>query len=67
VCDHLQRHIEQLPVQDRKSRAILEQMKVDEARHATVALRGGGVKLPVPVRVAMKLVSKVMTRTAYWV
>lgn len=67
VCDHLDRHIVQLPVQDRKSRAILEQMKVDEARHATVALRGGGAKLPGPVRWGMKLVSKVMTRTVYWV
>jgi len=52
---------------DRKSRAILEQMKDDEGRHATTALKAGGVPLPGPVKTLMALMSKVMTRTAYWI
>lgn len=64
---HLARHLERLPAQDAKSRAIVEQMKQDEARHATTALEHGGVSLPDPIKQLMKLSSKVMTKTAYWV
>ncbi len=64
---HLARHLERLPVQDAKSRAIVEQMKQDEARHATTALEHGGAELPLPVKLGMKLSSKLMTKTAYWV
>ena len=67
VIRHLDEHIEQLPPQDKKSRAVLEQMKEDEAHHATVALEGGGAELPPPVKGLMKLMSKVMTRGAYYV
>jgi len=56
-----------LPPQDGKSRAILTQMRVDEAQHADVAHEHGAANLPLPVRVAMKLSSRVMTGTAYWV
>jgi ubiquinone biosynthesis monooxygenase Coq7 len=42
-------------------------MKEDEAKHATTALEHGGAELPRPVRLAMKLSARVMTRTAYWV
>ncbi len=66
VCAHLESHLQQIPADDRKSRAILEQMKEDEMRHATTALEGGGAKLPKPIRLAMKLTSKLMTRSVYW-
>ncbi|MCC8986626.1 MAG: 2-polyprenyl-3-methyl-6-methoxy-1,4-benzoquinone monooxygenase [Candidatus Contendobacter sp.] len=67
VVDHLDSHLRRLPVDDQHTRAILEQMKDDEARHATQALAAGGRRLPLPIRWLMKGVSKVMTRTAYWV
>lgn len=66
VGAHLQGHLDRLPAEDRKTRAILEQMKIDEARHATSALGHGGAELPEPARRAMRLASRVMTRTAYW-
>jgi len=67
VVKHLEEHLEQLPEHDDKSRAILEQMKEDEGRHATVALEAGGTELPYPVRKFMELTSKIMTRTAFWI
>lgn len=67
VVRHLDRHLDRISVQDARSRAILEQMKQDEARHATVALESGGIELPSPVKALMGIVSKVMTRTAYWI
>lgn len=67
VCAHLDDHLGQIPLHDRKSRAILEQMKEDEARHATTALEGGGVELPGPIKLGMKVTAKVMTKSVYWV
>ncbi len=67
VGEHLGGHLKRLPDQDAKSRAIVTQMQIDEASHATMAMSQGGVELPAPVKVAMKMGSKVMTRTAYWV
>lgn len=64
---HLASHLERLPNSDEKSRAIVTQMKIDEASHATMALSYGGAELPLPVKFTMKLGSKVMTQTAYWV
>lgn len=64
---HLASHLERLPNRDEKSRAIVTQMKIDEASHATMALSYGGAELPLPVKFTMKLGSKVMTQTAYWV
>ena len=66
VGSHLVGHLQRLPDQDAKSRAILEQMAEDEAHHATVALEGGGSELPYPVKQAMTAMSRVMTRTVYW-
>ena len=67
VVRHLDEHLQKIPPEDEKSRAVLEQMKADEAHHATVALEAGGAKLPLPVRkVMMPLMSKVMTKAAYW-
>lgn len=65
VMSHLDNHIKSLPANDDKSRTILQQMHQDEAEHATSAEKKGGVKLPLPVRLLMKLQSKVMTTTAY--
>jgi ubiquinone biosynthesis monooxygenase Coq7 len=63
---HLEDHLARLPAKDGKSRAILEQMKTDEARHGAAAKAAGGVELPGPVKQLMRLTSQVMTRTAYW-
>lgn len=67
VVEHLTGHLVRLPAADEKSRAILEQMRDDEGRHATVAIESGGAPLPEPVRQGMRCASKIMTRTAYWV
>ena len=64
---HLAGHLQRLPNTDEKSRAIVEQMKMDEASHATMALSHGGAELPLAVKMAMKMGSKVMTSTAFWV
>jgi len=65
VVRHLESHLGRLPVDDRKSRAIVEQMRDDEARHATTALRHGGAELPAPVKAAMQVSSKVMTGSTF--
>ncbi|MGC2459194.1 MAG: 2-polyprenyl-3-methyl-6-methoxy-1,4-benzoquinone monooxygenase [Gallionellaceae bacterium] len=67
VGGHLQSHLARLPQQDAKSRAVVQQMYADETRHADMAAQLGGAELPLPVKLAMKASSKVMTRTAYWV
>jgi len=67
VGEHLQSHLDRLPPQDEKSRAIVVQMYADEIGHAEMASSLGGAELPQPVQLAMKLNSKVMTNTAYWV
>jgi ubiquinone biosynthesis monooxygenase Coq7 len=64
---HLDGHLALLPDHDAKSRAILDQMREDEVRHAATAIRLGAKELPAVVKGAMKLSSKVMTRTAYFV
>ena len=67
VEGHLESHQASLPVQDGKSREVLEQMKIDESRHAATARRYGARELPLPVKWAMKLSSKVMTKLSYLV
>ncbi len=67
VEGHLEGHLDRLPPQDAKSRAIIDQMKADEARHARAALEHGAAELPEPVRSVMKLGSRAMTRTAFWI
>ena len=65
VCQHLDEHLGQLPAGDQKSRAILQQMRRDEAEHATSALEAGGLRFPAPVKFGMTLLSKVMTKSTY--
>ena len=65
VEGHLDGHLEQLPVQDEKSRAIVAQMKEDEARHADTALANGAAELPEPVKQAMRISSRLMTVSTY--
>jgi ubiquinone biosynthesis monooxygenase Coq7 len=67
VVKHLDGHLQRLPEHDEKTRAILQQMKTDEGKHATSAIKSGGAELPAPVKKAMRLASKVMTKTAYWI
>ncbi|MDP1896853.1 MAG: demethoxyubiquinone hydroxylase family protein, partial [Sulfurimicrobium sp.] len=67
VEKHLDSHLGRLPQQDERSRAILEQMKSDEIQHANTALEHGGAELPPPVKAAMQMSSKIMTKTTYWV
>lgn len=65
VCEHLDRHLQALPAEDGRSRAILKQMRSDEARHGQTALAIGGVEFPKPAKQAMTLLSRLMTETAY--
>lgn len=65
VCKHLQKHLEELPTQDEKSRVVVAQMLQDEARHAEMALSAGGYNFPAPVKGLMTLISKAMTETSY--
>jgi ubiquinone biosynthesis monooxygenase Coq7 len=62
---HLQGHLQRLPENDLRSRAIVEEMKADEARHADEARSKGASPMPLPVIGAMRLMSKVMTTLAY--
>jgi ubiquinone biosynthesis monooxygenase Coq7 len=65
VEQHLAGHLDRLPEHDRRSRAIVDRMKLDEARHADAALAAGGVALPAPIRWLMRGAAKVMTTTAH--
>lgn len=57
---HLESHLERLPEADRRSRAIVEQMKIDEARHAELAEQAGATRLPRPVQGAMAAAASLM-------
>jgi ubiquinone biosynthesis monooxygenase Coq7 len=65
VENHLQSHLETLPQEDLRSRAIVDQMRIDEIEHGQAALHAGGVVLPDPVQKVMQAMSKVMTTAAY--
>ncbi|WP_298932901.1 2-polyprenyl-3-methyl-6-methoxy-1,4-benzoquinone monooxygenase [uncultured Ramlibacter sp.] len=64
---HLQSHLERLPAADHASRAIVAQMKDDEAAHARQAQDAGAIELPAPVRSLMRSAAKVMTTTAHYI
>ncbi|MCB1691361.1 MAG: 2-polyprenyl-3-methyl-6-methoxy-1,4-benzoquinone monooxygenase [Pseudomonadales bacterium] len=67
VCRHLDDHLERLPEGDDRSRSILSKMRDDEARHESNALEAGGARFPAPVKAVMRGVSKLMTRSTYWI
>lgn len=65
VCDHLSRHLEQLPGEDARSRAIVLQMRSEEEQHGENAVAAGAAALPGPLQQLMQLTSRIMTNTAY--
>jgi 3-demethoxyubiquinol 3-hydroxylase len=65
VEEHLSGHLDALPEEDRRTRAVVEAMRADEAKHRATAIEMGAAELPDPVRRAMRLASKVMTTVAY--
>jgi ubiquinone biosynthesis monooxygenase Coq7 len=65
VETHLEGHLERVPDRDQRTRAVIQQMKRDEAGHAETAAALGASELPLPVRLAMRLAAKVMTTTTY--
>jgi ubiquinone biosynthesis monooxygenase Coq7 len=67
VEQHLASHLDRLPVDDARSRAILEQMRKDEKAHGELARKSGGAALPVPVQKLMQATARVMTTTARWI
>lgn len=67
VEKHLEGHLQRLPPEDSRSRAVVDQMRADENRHGSTGRELGGRELPLPVKVAMRLASRVMTRAAYYV
>ena len=67
VEQHLVGHLESLPPHDGKSRAIVDQMRIDEIAHAEAAQALGATDTPLPIKVAMKAMSKLMTGTTYYI
>ena len=65
VENHLESHLKKLPEEDHRSRAIVDQMRMDEIDHGQAALHAGGIALPEPIQKIMQAMSKVMTATAY--
>jgi len=65
VEEHLTGHLAALPSADRRTRAVVEAMRADEARHRASAIELGAAELPEPAKRAMRLASKVMTTVAY--
>jgi len=65
VCAHLDSHLEELPDNDDKSRAIVTQMRDEEEEHGENAIEAGAAELPAPLQRLMQLTAKVMTNTAY--
>lgn len=66
VTAHLYKHLQTIPVEDKKTKAILERMQEDEAHHAMVAIDAGAVELPEVMKQLMSLVSKLMTKSSYY-
>jgi 3-demethoxyubiquinol 3-hydroxylase len=64
---HLRGHLDRLSPQDLRSRAVLEQMTHDEIQHGAKASSMGGQALPIPVTLAMRAASRLMTHSSYWI
>jgi len=67
VEKHLDEHLQQIPETDQKTRTILEQMKLDEVEHGKTAMAAGGAELPKVIKQTMKLSSKLMTGSVYYI
>jgi ubiquinone biosynthesis monooxygenase Coq7 len=67
VSEHLGGHLDELPVKDARSRAIVSRMRDEEENHGANARQAGAARLPRPVRRLMRLSARMMTRTAYWI
>ncbi|OIO54234.1 MAG: demethoxyubiquinone hydroxylase family protein [Alphaproteobacteria bacterium CG_4_10_14_0_2_um_filter_63_37] len=67
VVDHLQGHLETMPDQAMRAKAVVQQMQVDEGHHRDMALHHGGAELPEPIPSLMKLSSKLLTKGSYWI
>ena len=66
VVNHLNEHLNKISLADKKSCAVLKQMKIDELHHGSAAIKAGGIALPLPIKQAMGKLSKIMTQTSYW-
>lgn len=66
VGAHLASHLEKLPQADQKTRKIIEQMQLDEAKHASEAKQHGAANLPAPIKFLMKQASRLMTSSTYY-
>ena len=67
VVEHLSGHLARLPTEDQRSCAVVEQMREDEGRHATVAIEAGAHELPAPIKFLMRTTARIMTATAHWI
>ena len=67
VEGHLAEHLERLPADDARSRAIVEHMQADEIGHGRAAVAAGATTLPEPVPRLMRMSARIMTGTAYWI
>jgi len=67
VVNHLDKHISRLPEDDNKSREVLLKMREDEIMHDKNAQAAGAYELPKPAKLAMNAISKIMTKTSYWI
>ena len=65
VEEHLAEHLAQLPAGDSRTRAVVERMREEEARHRATAIALGAAEMPAPARLAMRAVAKLMTTVAY--
>lgn len=65
VEQHLTEHLQKIPAQDEKTRYILLQMRADEMNHAVTAEQAGATELPMPIKILMRYLSKVMTSISY--
>lgn len=67
VCKHLDQHLDQIPLKDASTRSVLNQMRTDEERHAKNAHAAGAATLPLGIKRMMTLMSKVMTKSTYYI
>ncbi|MDB4815951.1 2-polyprenyl-3-methyl-6-methoxy-1,4-benzoquinone monooxygenase [Gammaproteobacteria bacterium] len=67
VVRHLEGHLDDLSLNDKKTAAILEQMQVDESKHSEEALESGAENLPEGLKSVMSVIAKVMTKTSYYI